>query len=139
VFLSSFAGAVSVASVVGVPPGRTHDELSYLLAADTYARGRLTNPQHPMWQYFETPHVLQQPTYMSKYQPAQGMALAFGSRLGGRPILGVWISAAFMCATVLWMLLAWLPQRWAIFGAVLTSLQFGIVGYWAQSYWGAGQ
>src|SRR5882762_4280406 len=73
---------VSLLWLVPVPVPHTHDEFSYLLAADTFTHGRVTNPPHPMAIFLDTIHVNQQPTYMSKYPPAQGAALAVGQVLG---------------------------------------------------------
>lgn len=134
-----FLGAIGIEAgfwlARGFPLPITHDEFSYLLAADTFAHGRLTNPTHPMWRYFETMHVIQQPTYMSKFPPGQGMALAVGQMIFGHPFFGVWLSFAGMCAGICWMLYAWLPRRWAFLGGIMATLWLAMT-IWAQSYWG---
>ncbi len=127
---------VSVGLLIHMPQPAVHDEFAYLLTADTFAHGRLTNPTHPMWEHFVSFHIFHQPTYQAKYPPAQGAAMAVGEVLFGQPIVGVWLSVAAACAAVCWMLYGWLPPRWALLGGVLAALHPGILVTWGQSYWG---
>ncbi len=133
-FVSLVIGA-SLSLFVRMPQPAILDEFSYLLAADTFAHGRLTNPPHPLWVHFESIHIIQQPTYTSKYPPGQGLMLAAGQVIGGHPIIGVWLGTALACAALCWMLMGWLPSRWALLGGLLAPLHPAILG-WGQSYWG---
>ena len=115
-----------------------YDEFSYLLAGDTFAKGRLTNPTHPMWRHFETLSVLHEPTYQSMYPPGQGLFLAGGRLLTGHPIVGVWISMALAAAATCYLLRAWFPPRWAFSGALLAALHARMALEWGGTYWGGG-
>lgn len=134
----AFAGCVLTGLAHGIPRPHFHDEFSYLLAADTFSLGRITNPTHPLWHHFESFHIIHEPTYMSKYPPGQGLFMALGQITSGEPIAGVWLTMALMTAAMTWMFAAWLPPGWALFGGLLCILhpKMGVAGYWAQSYWG---
>src|SRR5438445_6763423 len=134
--LLALALRAALLPILPIPEPIVQDEFGYLLAADTYAHGRLTNPTHPMWIHFESFSILQKPTYQCFAQPAQGMILAFGKVAFGHPFWGVWLSIGMMCAAITWMLQGWMPEEWALLGGVLAILRFATFSYWANSYWG---
>src|SRR5215212_3108909 len=114
--------SATISIFVDFPEPTVHDEYSYVLAGETFAKGRLTNPKHSLWEFFETVYVIHDPTYQSKYPPGQGLALAIGIAMVNEPIVGVWISTALACAALTWMLLAWAPGKWAVAGGFIAAL-----------------
>ncbi len=118
-----------------VPRPSIYDEFSYLLQADTFAHARLANPAHPMWEFFESIYVLQQPTYASKYPPGQAMAMAAGQVLFGKPWFGILLSCGALAAALCWALQGWMPPRWALLGSLI-GLHVCIFSYWMNSHWG---
>ena len=113
-------------------------DFSFVLAADTFASARLTNPTPPMWVHFESIHITMQPSYMSMYFPAQGLLLAAGKVLLGNAWAAVLISDALMCAAICWMLQAWLPPAWALLGGWIAVLHLGLFSYWVNTYHAGG-
>ena len=134
--LAAFLLRLAMLPVVPVPHPFLQDDFSFLLAADTFASGRLANPTPVMWPFFETFHVTMKPTYMSMYFPAQGLVMAAAQWLMGNPWAGVLVATALMSAAVCWMLQAWLPSKWALLGGLLTVLRLGLFSYWINSYSG---
>jgi hypothetical protein len=130
---------VRAAMLPWFPPPQpfTTDDFSFLLAADTFAHGRLTNPTPAMWTHFESIHITVQPTYMSMYFPAQGLLMALGSFLFGHPWACIFLMSGLTCASICWMLQAWLPPQWALLGGILAILRIGLFSYWVNSYTGA--
>jgi len=114
------------------------DDFSLMLACNTFAHGRLTNPTPFMWTHFETIHVDMHPTYMSMYFPAQGLVMAAGKVLFGNPWYAILLCSALMCAALCWMLQAWLPPGWALLGGLLAMLRLGLFSYWINTYTGGG-
>jgi hypothetical protein len=131
----SLIAAAAAGWVGGLPLPVYQDDYSYLLSADTFLSGRLTNPAHPLWPHFETFYTLMQPTYASKYPPAQGLVLALGQAVSGIAISGMWLAAAAMTASFYWMFLGWVPRRWALLGAAIVAIHPTTIA-WSQSFHG---
>lgn len=129
---------IAILPLFPVPHPFLPDDFSFLLGANTFALGRLTNPTPAMWMHFETIHITMKPTYMSMYFPSQGMILAAGKVLTGHAWYGSLLMSALMCAAICWMLQAWLPPGWALLGGMLAILRLGLFSYWINTYSGGG-
>jgi hypothetical protein len=136
VFLLSFLGRIALLPIEPFRAPNIHDEFSYLLASDTFAHGRLTNPTPPLWHHFEAFYVLMQPTFASKYGAAQPLFMAFGQRFLGTPRAGILLSMALAAASLCWMLQAYLPADWALLGGLLAVVRISWFSYFGNSYWG---
>ena len=135
-FASSFVlfSMPSIISRSGIVP-RSQDEFAYLLGAETFAEGKITNAQHPLSRHFEALYVLTEPTYTSKYPPAQSVAIAIGLVLFNSPSAGVWLSGAAACVAVYWMMIGCFSRRWALYGALLGMTSYAVFP-WNQTFLG---
>lgn len=122
IFLAVFVSRLALIPIAPIPAPKIVDDFSQLLAADTFASGRVTNPTHPMWFYFETFMVNQKPTYHSMYPPATGAVMAAAQRLTGQPWYGILFATAAAAAAIFWMLRGWVPPRWAPWGSLVFLL-----------------
>jgi hypothetical protein len=129
---------LAILPLVPIPRPFVPNDFSFLLASDTFAAGRLTNPTPAMWTHFESLHITMTPTYMSMYFPAQGLVLAAGKLLAGHPWYGILLASSIMCGAICWMLQAWLPPTWALLGGILAIIRLGLFSYWINTYSGGG-
>jgi hypothetical protein len=134
--LTALALRAALLPVLPIPHPLIADEFAYLLGADTFVHGRLTNPTPPLWTHFESLMIIMKPTYTSKYSPGQSLFLAAGQVVLGHPFWGVWLSVGVMCAAICWMLQAWVGEGWALLGGFLAAIRLGTFSYWANSYMG---
>jgi hypothetical protein len=132
--LASLLLRLAILPFCPIPLPYVPDDFSFLLAANTFALGRLANPTPAMWIHFESIHITMLPTYMSMYFPAVGLVLAAGKVLFGNPWFGILIACALMCAAICWMLQAWLPPTWALLGGILAILRLALFSYWINTY-----
>jgi len=146
VFLIAWASGASN-GILKMPTPSVNDEFGYLLAADTFAQGRLANPQHSLYRHFETFAVSHSPTYVSKYPPASAAFMAVGQWTFGHPWWGQLIAFSLGAMCVSWMLRAWIGPRWGLIGGIFIALHpvmqhFSDYDYnwsnysWSHSYWG---
>jgi hypothetical protein len=131
-----------------------HDEASYLLQAETFARGRWAMPSPPIPSFFEQFHVFVTPTFASKYPPGHGLLLVPGIWLGLpglMPLLLNGIAGALLfmlvrrvatpwIATLTFVL--WLPLRTNLwfrpsYFSETTSSVLWLFGWWALLEWRA--
>lgn len=136
--LSALILRFSLLPLLPIPAPFTVDDYSNLLAADTFAHGRLANPTPAMWVHFESIHIDMLPTYTSMYFPGQGLLMAVGKLVFGNCWIAVPFAAALMCAAICWMLQGWLPDSWALLGGFLAVLRLGVFSYWTNTYHTAG-
>ena len=101
---------------IPMPQPAVSDEFSHRLLAETLLAGRFANPPHPLWQHFESIHVLQQPTYSSMYLFGHAAFLAAGKFVSGTLFGGVLLETGLFCGALVWFLYAYVPARWVFPG-----------------------
>ena len=108
-------GAVSILIVWWVwgdlrPLPVVHDESSYVLQAEIFARLHWTAPSPPIPEFFEQPHVLVVPVVASKYPPGHALLLALGALLRFPPLIPLLVTGA--TAALLLMVVTRVTNPW---------------------------
>jgi hypothetical protein len=133
----AIAAVVSVAVVwftwdALVPIPKVHDENSYLLQADIFARGRWTVPSPPIAEFFEQPHVQVVPSVASKYPPGHALLLTLGAIVGFHALVPLALTG--VTAALLFALTARLTNPWTASFAWLVWITAPIVLRFQPSY-----
>jgi hypothetical protein len=87
---------------LGMPPAY-HDEYSYIFQAKTFLAGRLYFPQHPLPDFFDQMHVLNDNgVFASRYFPGVGLWLA-PWLAAGHPYWGQYLAGGLVVVLVFWI------------------------------------
>ncbi len=124
--------------ILGPPPMFGVDEFSQLFQAQTFALGRLANPTHPLFPFFESIYVNQTPSVASMYFPGRGVPLLLGLLVADLPWLGIWLSMVLLAVATAWMLRAYVSETLALLGALLLVIRFGVLSTMINTHYGAG-
>jgi len=110
------------------PIPKVHDENSYLLQADLFARGQWTAPSPPIPEFFEQPHVQVVPVVASKYPPGHALLLTPGALIGFpalMPLLLTGVTAALLVALTARVTNVWVAMlTWVVWIASPIVLRF---------------
>lgn len=110
------------------PIPKVHDENSYLLQAELFARGQWTAPSPPLPEFFEQPHVQVVPVVASKYPPGHALLLTPGALIGFpalMPLLLTGVTAALLVALAARITNIWVAVlTWVVWIASPIVLRF---------------
>lgn len=136
VFLLSIGGRLALLTIEPFPAPSVHDEFSYLLAADTFAHGKIASPTPLDFMYFEGFHILLTPTYASMYPPGSALFYGVGQLLFHTPRAGLLLLMGISCASLCWMLQMFVPPGWALLGGIIAVVHISWFSYFGNTYWG---
>ncbi len=131
-----FALRIVSLSAHPIPYPRVTDEFAYILAAKTFAAGKITNQPHELQEFFDTRHVLSSPTVMSKYQPGTALLMAAFYHISGDYYWGVVAASAMMIAAIYWAMRGWCGRLPSLIIALVFLLVTRAPHYFTDSYWG---
>ncbi len=134
VLVFAIGGPLALRPLVGIPDPVIPDEFSLLMQAQTYLRGQFANA--PLTPNFEAPWTLLSPTYAAQYPVLRSLPLVLGYATGIGPWGGVLVSVALLALAVYWMVRVWIGPGFALVGALIVTLRFGLFTLWVNSYMG---
>ena len=129
--------AFAVAAIVSlwVPPiPSVHDDFGHLLIAETLLHGRLSNATPPSAESLQTFHQVIYPRYAAKFPVGTGAMLAVGKLFLGTYCAGMWLSAAFACSAITWMLMAHFQRGYALLFGLLVAMHQYLQTGWSQDF-----
>lgn len=115
-----------------VPIAKVHDESSYLLQADIFARFRWTAPSPPIPEFFEQPHVLVSPAVASKYPPGHALLLSLGAFVGFPPLVPLILTG--LAAALLFAIVTRLVNPWVALLSWVVWISTPMVLHFQPSY-----